>query len=181
MRTICRDFEGLYFDEMGQRVKLSHATLACLISGGHTIQEFNSSKSHLTAGEVDTVINFITEVGNCGFPLSHGRLKAHVNQILKACLGSLFPGVGQYWTQRFAEKYSDWIKVPWGTSLEEKCGQGANPHSNNVWWKILGALKEYNIKPENIYGVDEVGIQPQGGQRERVFGSHKKGMQYQSV
>ena len=40
-------------------------------------------------------------------------------------------------------------------------------------------LTNYKITSENIYGVDEIGIQPQGGEHECVFGVKKKMPQYQ--
>lgn len=180
LRAICDDFQDIFFQETGKVIRLSHTVLSRLVTGGQTLQQANSAKSHLTEGEVDIVINFVVECGNRGFPLSHRRLKEHVEKILRAWIGEGFPGLGKNWTQRFAEKYKDRIKVSWSVSLEEKRGQGANPHSNEAWWKLLGGtIDKYNIKPENIYGVDEVGIQPQGGERERVFGGRKKTPQYQ--
>jgi len=46
---------------------------------------------------------------------------------------------------------------------------------------MLGEIIEkYMIKPENIYGSDEVGIQAQGqGEREFVFGPRTKAAPYQ--
>lgn len=182
MRTICRDFQDLYFNESGTVIKLSHTTMARLLVGGRTLQQANATKSHLTNGETEIILNFITECGNRGFPLSHRRLKEHVEKVLRARLEDSFrvEGLGHNWTHRFVQKHSARIKTSWATSLEEKRGQGANPHANEAWWKLLGeTLKEYNIKPENIYGVDEVGIQAQGGERERVIGARKKAPQYQ--
>lgn len=59
------------------------------------------------------LIDFIGEIGNHGFPLSHRRLKEHVDEILRARLGTDFPkgGVGVNWTTCFVEKHSNEIKV----------------------------------------------------------------------
>ena len=48
-------------------------------------------------------------------------------------------------------------------------------------WKLLGeTIEKYNIKPHNIYGSNEVGIQAQGGgEREYIFSTHKKAAPYQ--
>jgi Tc5 transposase DNA-binding domain len=169
MQTICRDFQDLYFNESKSVIKLSHTTMALLLVGGRTLQQANTMKSHHTEGETEIILNFITECGNQGFPLSHRRLKDHVKKILYARLGNSFrvEGLGHNWTHRFVQKHSARIKTSWATSLEEKQGQGANPHANEAWWNLLGeTLKKYNIKPKNIYGVDEVGIQTQGGEQE---------------
>lgn len=84
LRTICTEFQQSYLVETGKFIKLSHVTLGRLAHGGRSIRESNTSKSWLTPGETDTVIDYIIECGNCGFPLSHRRLQAHVNQILHA-------------------------------------------------------------------------------------------------
>jgi glycine cleavage system protein P-like pyridoxal-binding family len=101
---------------------------------------------------------------------------------LHAQLGLAFctEGLGHNWTHCFVQKHHDRIKTSWATPLEEKQGQGTNPHANVAWWKLLGdTLTMYNIKPENIYGIDEVGIQPQGGKWGQVIGGCKKAPQYQ--
>ena len=46
--------------------------------------------------------------------------------------------------------------------------------------KTDGTIEKYNIKAENTYGSDEVGIQAQGGaEREYVFGPRTKAAPYQ--
>lgn len=49
------------------------------------------------------------------------------------------------------------------------------------WWELLeNMLKTHNIKPENIYGTNEVGIQTQGqGKHECIFGQPGKTAPYQ--
>lgn len=181
-RTICTDFETLYFNETGKSIKLSHATLGRLAAGGLSRAKASEARAWLEEGEVDVVINFIVEMGNRGFPLSHRRLKEHVDEICRARLGSAFPedGVGHNWTHRFAEKYSDRIKLSWARPLETKRGRAVNPNNDKAWWDLLKeTLTKYDIKEHNTYGVDEVGCQPYGTERERVFGGRKPGPQYQ--
>jgi hypothetical protein len=183
MRTVCYDFEQLFYNETGNRIKLSPSVLDRLVKGGHTLQQAHDEKTYLTPAKTDLVIKFVVECGDRGFPLSYRWLKEHVDEILKARLADGFPegGVGKNWTQRFSSRNRDCLKVLWATSLQEKRGQGANPYANEAWWKLLrGVLEKYGIKLENIYGGDEVGIQTQTGEQERVFGSRKKkGPQYQ--
>ena len=40
-------------------------------------------------------------------------------------------------------------------------------------------MKNYNIKEENTYTVDEMGCQPSDGEEEHIIGSQKCGPQYQ--
>jgi hypothetical protein len=199
-RKICLDFECHHFEETGNyinsilndiqlifstgnQIKLCHMTLKRHVAGGMTRERANEGRSWLTDSEVDIVIDFINEMAHRGFPLSHKRLKEHVDDICSARLGASFPvnGVGENWTYRFSKKYSERIKVARSRPLEDKRGRATNPHNNEAWWKLLGdTITKYKIKEENIYASDEVGIQAQGGgEREYVFGPRTKAVPYQ--
>jgi hypothetical protein len=181
-RTICKDFETLNRQETGEAIKLSYATLIRLSQGAQLRSEANAARSWLTDEETAVVIAYVKELAACGFPLSHRRLKEHVDDILRARLGNKFlaTGVGKNWTARFVEKHSDQLQTSWARPLESKRGRAVNPATNEAWFTLLGdTLTKYNIKEENIYGVDEVGCQPSGGVKERVVGGRGLGPQYQ--
>jgi hypothetical protein len=184
LRTICAEFQGLYFSETGKSIKLCHMTLKRLAAGGMTREKANTNRRWLTDPEEDIVIDFIVEMADRGFPLSHRRLKEHVDIICTARLGNTFPakGVGENWTYRFSQRNGERIKMSRSRPLEDKRGRGANPHTNKAWWTLLGpdTIEKFNIKPQNMYGSDEVGVQAQGGgEREHVFGARKKAAPYQ--
>lgn len=164
-------------------MKLNYMTLQRRVHGVKSQREANKDKSWLIRGETDTVIDFIVEMGNQGWPLSHRRLKEHVDEICSARLGAEFPkaGVGKNWTHRFAIKHCDRIKVTLSRGLEEKCARGVNYHTDAAYWDLLrNVLTEHDIEPENMYGVDEIGVQSEGGKEcEWVFGARKSGLQYQ--
>lgn len=181
-RKICADFENLYRLETGLTVKLSHVTLIRLADGGRTLSEANAAKTVLKPEEVTIVIDYICELGDRGFPLSHKRLKEHAEEILRARLGNQFPegGLGKNWTSRFIEKHSKRIGMGFGKPLESKRGRAVNPATNEAWFSLLGStITEYDIKEETTWAVDEAGFQPAGGIRERVMGAKRKGPMYQ--
>ena len=90
--------------------------------------------------EVDIVITFIGEIGDWGFPLSHRRLKEHVDSICQAHLEDPFPvgRVGKNWTDHFVEKHSEAIKMLWSQPLERKHGQAVNPFTKEAFYELLG-------------------------------------------
>lgn len=181
-RTICKDFETLYLQETGKLVHLSHSTLTRLASGGRSRAEADARKSWLTQEEIDVVSDYIIETANRGFPLSHRRLKEHVNEICRARLGSSFPvtGVGKNWTQRFVERHSSRLKTSWSHPLETKRGRAVNPNTNAAYFDLLADVKhKFDIEVDCTYGVDEVGCQASGGENERVIGGRNPGPQYQ--
>lgn len=181
-RTIAQDFMDLYRKETGKSVRLCYNTLIRGADGGRSRAEANAAKSWLTKEETALVIGYIAELGNRGFPLSHRRLKEHVDEILRARLGDEFPalGVGKKWTQRFIEKYSRDIKMSWSTPLESKRGRAVNPHTMSAYFALLkDTITKYSITEDCTYGTDEIGCTPSEGQKERVMGGRKAGPQYQ--
>jgi hypothetical protein len=183
LRTICKDFEQLYFEEMGVRIPLSFSTLSRLASGGRNREEANEHRRWLTSIEEDIIVTFTIEMGARGFPLSHRRLKEHVDRIACARLGSKFPtqGVGKNWTARFMLRVSDRVKMADSRPLEDKRGRAVNPHANTHYWGELDrSFQKYKFKQEASFGSDEIGVLARGSDRERVITSRKKkGPQYQ--
>ena len=183
LRKICLEIEALHFSETGSVVRLSTSTLLRLVKGGKTCEEALEERAWLNIGESDIVIDFIIEMAHRGFPLSHQRLKEHVDLICRARHGSNFPatGVGINWTYRFSKRHSARLKLAGSRPLEDKRGRAVNPHTNAAYWLILGdSLAEHAIKQHNTYGSDEIGIQTQGGgERETVFTEQGKGAPYQ--
>lgn len=181
-RRICEDFENMYRQSTGKTIKLSHTTLCRLAKGGRTLSAANAEKSWLSMGEIRVVIGYIVEVAARGFPLSHRRLKEHVDEICQARLGNKFPveGVGKCWTNRFVQKHSRELKTSWSRPLEAKRGRAVNSATNEAWFNLVEeTFTKYNVKAHNTYAVDELGCQPSGGEEERVIGGRKPGPQYQ--
>ncbi|KZP16683.1 hypothetical protein FIBSPDRAFT_674880, partial [Athelia psychrophila] len=107
-QTVARDFVAQFRLSTGLDIKLDHNLLIRGAKGGQTRAQVNAERSWLTDEEQGIIIRYICECGDRGFPLSHHRLREHVNEILRARLGSKFPpgGVGIKWTHWFAEKHS---------------------------------------------------------------------------
>ena len=182
-QTVAQDFVNLYKLETGKDIKLNYNTLIRGANGGRSRAEANAARSWLTEEETGIVIEYIGELGNRGFPLSHRRLREHVNEILRTRLGDAFPadGVGKQWTHRFVEKHSSKIKMSWSAPLESKRGRAVNPHTKDAWFSLLQqTITDYGIEEECTYdGTDEIGCNPAEGRKERVMGSRKPGPQYQ--
>ncbi|KZP17145.1 hypothetical protein FIBSPDRAFT_717134, partial [Athelia psychrophila] len=104
---ICEEVARDWRTETGNDVKLSYSTLRNHVMGGKTLSDFNAEKRLLENEEEEVVIGFSREMGDRGFPLSHRRLKEHVDEIMRARLGKEYPaeGVGRNWTARFVERH----------------------------------------------------------------------------
>ena len=163
-------------------IKLSSCTLIRGADGGRSQAEANAARSWLTDNETEVIIEYIGEVGNQGFLLSHHRLKEHVDKILWARLGKTFlaGGVGKQWTNHFAEKNLSKVKMLWSTPLESKRRCAVNPHTNDAWFSLLPqTIMDYGVEAECTYGTYEIRCNPAEGQKEHVMGSLKPGPQYQ--
>ncbi|KDR70645.1 hypothetical protein GALMADRAFT_75839, partial [Galerina marginata CBS 339.88] len=60
------------------------------------------------------VINFVAEMADQGFPLSHAQPKEHIDSICLARLGAdHFPpkGVSKNWTYHFSQRNVEQIKI----------------------------------------------------------------------
>jgi hypothetical protein len=97
---VAQDFVNLYRKETRMTIKLCYNTLIRGAAGRKSRAEANAGKSWLTDEETTVVITYISELGNHGFPLSHRRLKEHVDDILRTRLGDQFSmsRVGKQWT-----------------------------------------------------------------------------------
>src|SRR5438046_2886890 len=91
LRKVCMEIEAEHNRETGQHVKLDPMTLQRHAAGGRTKSQSNADKGWLKGNEADLVIDFAIETAARGFPLSHQRLREHINSILQAQLGSAFP------------------------------------------------------------------------------------------
>ncbi|KZP02061.1 hypothetical protein FIBSPDRAFT_713162, partial [Athelia psychrophila] len=103
---ICKEVARDWKSETGQDVKLSYLTLRSHVQGGKSLSDFNAEKRLLEKEEEEVVIGFSQEMGKRGFPLSHRRLKEHVDEIMRERLGKAYPaeGVGRNWTSQFVER-----------------------------------------------------------------------------
>ena len=70
--------------------------------------------------EADAIINYANERANEGWPLSQRRIEEHANEVMKACQGAYFEGVGHNWTDRFILKYKDHLCGSWSHLLGDK-------------------------------------------------------------
>ena len=82
--TVAREFKERIKTETGKDIVINYARLVHGARGVKSQAKENASRGWLSDSEVEVVIDYIIELGNHGFPLSHWRLKEHVNEILQA-------------------------------------------------------------------------------------------------
>lgn len=91
-------------------------------------------------------------MGRRGVPLHASAVAQHA---------SLISGkkIGEHWVQRYCTRHPE-LKVKWTSGLEKCRAQALNPTAVKDFYETLDCLvKEYNIPEENIYNMDEKGVQ----------------------
>jgi hypothetical protein len=80
--------------------------------------------------------------------------------------------VGDSWVKHFKARHPD-LKVKWSSPLEKCQAASLNPTLVNEYYDLLETtIKEYDIPVENIYNMDEKGIQLGIGQKVKAFVDH---------
>jgi hypothetical protein len=167
-------------------IQLSKSTLQRRVTGGLSRRQGHEHESWITKVEADIVVTFTIECADRGFPLSHRRLKEHVDQLARARWGDRFPeeGMGKQWTKNFVSDHSNRLGTYWSRALDKSRARAVNPTTKAEYFDLLervieGEGGEDRIPDELIYGADESGFQLGIGQRERVIGGRGKKTQHQ--
>lgn len=179
LRQVCQQVMNECRDKTGRSITLNYNTLNERVKGRKSLGQSNSEKSWLSKEETDSVIEYALEVADRGFPLSHKRLKEHVDEIIRGRLGPSFPGVGENWTDRFLTKHSDRLGTYWAHSLDSARGRAVNPANKTKFFNLLGeCIEKFNIEEDCVWAADETGIQASAGTKERVVGGAGKKTQH---
>lgn len=183
---ICRQAEAECFQLTRKVVKLSSSTLDRRAKGGQSHKEGHRGQRWLNNEENKAVLQDIILNAQRGFPLTHRRIKEHVDKIAHARHGNAFPetGVGKEWTHHFVSDNNDRIGAYWSKPLDQSRARAVNPATKEHYFKMLREVVEGNGEDDVIplelhYGVDESGFQKGVGQKERVFGASRQKIQHQ--
>ena len=184
LRYICEHMEERCWTEDQMRINLSKTTLKQRLEGVPSQARSNAERgSWLRDSEADALIEYALQLGREGWPFSATRLEEHANEICQGRYGEDFAGVGHNWTSRFVLKHKDRLKPCWSRPLDDQRARAANPTTKADYFEkletVLNGEEGEKIKDENVYGVDETGVQQGLGVKERVYGDTEKTFQHQ--
>jgi hypothetical protein len=164
IQKACKTIEDKHWRQTGKDVAIAPSTVLQVAKGGQLKNVVNAEKGWLLETKATTVINFAVEMAVQGFPLTHQRLKEHIDCICWVCIGWRFPakGVGIQWTNRFVIKHSEKLKMYWTHNLDGKQGCAVNPMTNQQWFDLLEEVlqgrrdHEFDVPPPlNIDSDDD--------------------------
>ena len=142
----------LSLQEAAKEYGITKGWLTNCFNGKQTKRKAHQHEQVLDFAAEPVLVDWIKEMGRHGVPLHPSTVALHASAILGKT-------IGKHWVSRFCMRHPE-LKARWTSGLE-KCHAGAlNPATVADFYEMLGDItKEYNIPEENIYNMDEKGVQ----------------------
>ena len=155
-------YPNLSIRRAAQQFDVPPTTLTSRWNGTPTRQEAHEHERLLTAAQEEILTEWIRVMGRRGIPMTATIIADYVGDIV----GHV---IGESWVRRFKDRHPE-LKVKWSSPLEKCRAASLNPTLVNEYFDLLEeTIERYNIPPENIYNMDEKGIQLGIGQKVKAF------------
>jgi len=119
----------------------------------------------LTPAREEVLVDWVKVMGHGGIPLTATVITDYVADIIGHA-------VGESWVRHFKACYPE-LKVKWSLTLEKCHAASLNLTLVNEFYDLLEeTINTYHIPTENIYNMDEKGIQLSIGQKVKAFIDH---------
>ncbi|KAF7372306.1 hypothetical protein MVEN_00090800 [Mycena venus] len=162
--------------------KVPYATLHRRIHGGRSIGEVNQEKQKLTVVQEWSLVQFILEAAERGFPLSHAQIVQYADAVRQATLGADCERVGVKWVFAFLDRHHHELRPFWSKALDTQRARSLNPEAVKSWVALVQKyVVDMGVSPDRVYGMDESGFPTGYTGKERVIGArgtktqHKQG------
>jgi hypothetical protein len=134
------------------------STLTSRFNGMPTRKEAHEREQKLQPAQEKVLVEWIKVMGQRGVPLTPQALIDYASDI---CDGP----VGSSWGKHFMARHPE-LKVKWTSSLQQCRAQALNPTVVAEYFELLAeVINKYQVPPENIFNMDEKGIQLGVGKR----------------
>ena len=148
--------------EAAKLYNVSRGTLTDRYNGVRTRAEAHEHEQLLSAAQEEVLVAWIKVMGKRGLPMTPHLVRDRVADLIGK-------PVGESWVDRFKKRHPD-LKIKWTTSLEKCRAECLNPTLVNEFYDLLEeVICTYNITPENIYNMDEKGVQLGVGKKVAAF------------
>jgi hypothetical protein len=149
---------GLSLRSLAVTYKIPRSTLTDRFNGVPTRREGHAQQLKLTPAQETVLAEWIKVMARRGVPLSAETVRDHASAICGQ-------PVGKTWIKRFMARHPD-LHQRWTSVLEACRASSLNKTVVQKFYDIIEELiNEYQIPPENIYNMDEKGIQMGIGKR----------------
>jgi hypothetical protein len=142
--------------------EVPRSTLTDRWHGIPTRREAHAYQLLLTTAQEEVLVEWIKVMGHRGIPMTTKTVADHVADILGQA-------VSKSWVKRFKARHPE-LKLKWTSTLEKCRAASLNPVLVNEFYDLLEeVIIGYGITAENIYNMDEKGIQLGVGQKVKAF------------
>jgi Tc5 transposase DNA-binding domain len=139
-----------------------HSTLTNRWNGTPTCHEGHTHELLLTPAQEEVFVDWIKVMGHRGVLFTATVIADYVADIISH-------DVSESWVRRFKSRHPE-LKVKWTLTLERCRAVSLNSALVNEFYDLLEDIfTKYQIPPENIYNMDEKGIQLSIGQKVKAF------------
>jgi len=157
-------------------------TLRRRIEGGKSRTAGHEYQMALTISQENMLVEWLKVVGTRGIPMTIRTLRDYAGMIaghdvgeslitfvLFAFIFMMFYSSGETWPRRFRERHPN-IKIRWTAQLERCRAIALNETVVTHHFNLLEeVVNKYEIKPQNMYNMDEKGVQLGVARREAVL------------
>jgi hypothetical protein len=106
-----------------------------------------------------SLVQFLLELAECGFPLKHSQIAEVANTVLQAEFGTDCKPVGDKWVFKLLDWHHDALSTFWSKSLDSQRARSLNPEAVKSWVELVEKWIVGNgVSPDRIYGMDESGF-----------------------
>jgi len=153
---------NLSIRKVAMEFEVPRSTLTGRWNGTLTRKEGHAHELLLTAAQEEVLTEWIKVMGRRGIPMTATIITDYVADIVGHT-------VGESWVKRFRTRHPE-LKVKWSSTLEKCRAASLNPTLVNEYYDLLKeTIETHNIPAENIYNMDEKGIQLGIGQKVKAF------------
>ena len=140
------------FHKAASIYNVPHSTLSNCMKGVCTHVEAHVSQQKLSPAKEDVLVKWAKVLGHQGVPLMYSTLTTYASKILGK-------QIGECWPKRFLARHPE-LKLKMTTSLEKCRVKALNQMAVEGFYDTLdGIVKEFDIKPENMWNMDKKGMQ----------------------
>jgi hypothetical protein len=149
---------GISLRQAARTYNVPSSTLTSRAKGVLPRRQSHQHELKLTEAHESVLEQWCKVMGRRGVPITYQMLRDHASDISGQ-------DVGATWPKRFMMRHPG-LKIKYTTGLEQSRARSLNPNAVRDYFDLLTEiLAEYNIIPENIYNMDEKGIQLGIGKR----------------
>lgn len=147
-------------------------------NGMRSILEANSAKQLLPPEQEECLVDLIMKSSDHGQPVTKRDIRHYATTILdKTTDGHI--ELGKRWEHNFLVRHSDKIQTYRSKHLDSLRAQCVNAASVDSWFDMVEEhLVANNVKPKNVFGMDESGFRRSNLAAQVVVGRKGKKNQY---